>query len=395
MSKVLFVIIQKFNPTMGGVERSTYRIGMELLKRGYEVGVFSFEKSNGDHLDVELDKFEIYNASDDGLNKNDSNRRRLNEVLHSFQPDHVINQMPYEHDITRTLKEAQSGLHFSMIACLRQTLFSVKDNIDNYIVRMAPSSLSFMFKNPLGRRAFQTWHWYSHRKSLKYILSSYNKFTFYAEPNYKELSYFIKDFDAKKIATIPNSLPFISPSVPEKEKTILWLGRLVYKQKRADFILPLWRELKDRLPDWTMDVVGEGGAYDDLKAQVVQENIEGITLHGRQIPDDYYSRASIFVMTSAYEGFGNTVVEAQSYGAVPFLFDTYAVARWIVDNGTNGFLIEPFNIVKMAEKIEAFAKMSHEEQLELQNYALENARRFDISIIGDKWEELLKELDGD
>lgn len=393
MNRVLFVIIQKFNPTMGGVERSTYRIGNELISRGYDVGVFSFEKLNGEISGIDISQFRIYNCSENGLNKNSENLNRLKEIIDEFKPDYIINQMPYEHNITRLLKAVQEDRNFFLIGCLRQTLFSVKNNIDSYIARLLPSLMKPFFKNSLGRKAFRLFHWYNHRNSLKFILSSYDKFTFYAEPNYDELSYFLPNYDSSKTTTIPNSLPYISSEVPDKEKRILWLGRLVYKQKRADFILPLWKILKDRLPDWEMDVVGEGSAYNDLQRQIKEERIDRITLYGRQIPDGFYSKAPIFVMTSAYEGFGNTVIEAQSYGAIPFLFDTYAMASWIVSHGNNGFLIEPFNINAMADSIIAFVESKQEDQLSIQENALKNARRFEIGLIGDKWEALLKELE--
>ena len=38
-------------------------------------------------------------------------------------------------------------------------------------------------------------------------------------------------------------------------------------------------------------------------------------------------------MTSAFEGFPNTVVEAQSFGCVPFLFNTFSIAPWMVNDG--------------------------------------------------------------
>ena len=48
---------------------------------------------------------------------------------------------------------------------------------------------------------------------------------------------------------------------------------------------------------------------------------------------DYYYRAVMFFMTSAFKGFANTLIEAHSYAAVPVVFDSYPVAGCILDVG--------------------------------------------------------------
>ena len=46
---------------------------------------------------------------------------------------------------------------------------------------------------------------------------------------------------------------------------------------------------------------------------------------------DYYRRSVIFCITSAFENFPNSLVEAQSYAAIPVVFNFYPVASWIVE----------------------------------------------------------------
>jgi glycosyltransferase involved in cell wall biosynthesis len=390
MKNVLFVIIQPFDPTSGGVERSTFRIGSALISLGYFVSVFSFRKTNNGFTD--FGDFSVINSKEEGVHKNKKNINQLSQVIHQNNPDYIINQMPYESEINIILQKLQSSCNYALIACLRQTLFSVKDNIDKYISFALPNSIAPFFKNPLGRKVFQIIHKYKHARSLKFILDIYDKFVFYAEPNYAEVEYFIGKYKREKIATIPNSIENICEIVPEKKKKVLWLGRLVYKQKRAELILPLWKKIMHALPDWSLEIVGEGSAFEDLKITIESENIPRVKLYGKQVPDKYYEEASVFILTSAYEGFGNTVIEAQSYAAIPFIFDTYAVGRWILENNKNGFLIPPFNIDLMAKGIIEFARMDSGEKYQLQKNALENTKRFHISKIGKMWDELLINL---
>ena len=44
-------------------------------------------------------------------------------------------------------------------------------------------------------------------------------------------------------------------------------------------------------------------------------------------------------MTSAFEGFGMTLVEAQQYGVVPIVMDSYKSLHDIIKNDENGIII--------------------------------------------------------
>ena len=148
-----------------------------------------------------------------------------------------------------------------------------------------PRSALPVFRNVIGRHALWLLHKMRHRADLKRILSTYDKFVMFGPPNLEELREFVPDYDRKKIALIPNSGPTVLEDVPVKEKRILWLGRLDYQQKRADLILPLWEILASALPDWQLDVVGDGPALEELKRESEDRAIERVSFHGRQKPD--------------------------------------------------------------------------------------------------------------
>lgn len=54
--------------------------------------------------------------------------------------------------------------------------------------------------------------------------------------------------------------------------------------------------------------------------------------------ESYYRRASIFMMTSNYEGFGMTILEAQHFGCIPIVMDNFSVVHDLIDNGINGII---------------------------------------------------------
>ena len=361
---------------------STVKIGRWLASRGLDVAVFSFADCGHQNQSF----CDLYAAEHPAGSRNDKNLAQLAQVLADFHPDVVINQMPYEHEIGEVLARRKNYL---LLACLRNTLFSVRNNLDDYANSLLPAILKPVAHNFLGRAALLTFHKFRHRRDLLRILDTYDHFIMFGPPNIDELNYFVGEFDPNKIRLIPNSIPAVAKTVPEKQKRLLWLGRVAHAQKQAGLIPEVWKRVAERLPDWNLDVVGDGPALEEVKEKVRIQGLERVFFHGRQIPDDFFSRASIFFMTSAFEGFPNTLVEAQSYGTVPVIFDSYPVARWLIDHGFNGYLVPPFEVDEMANRIVSL--VTGDELDRIAQACLESAWRFHIDQVGEKWLELFRE----
>ena len=79
--------------------------------------------------------------------------------------------------------------------------------------------------------------------------------------------------------------------------------------------------------------------------------LKRITFEDFQIPIEYYKRASILCMISAFEGFPMVLPEAMNYKVIPIIFNSYSSAQDIIENEIDGFLIPPFDINKYQKKI--------------------------------------------
>lgn len=150
---------------------------------------------------------------------------------------------------------------------------------------------------------------------------------------------------APKVYALSNPL-LLSPCValPEKQKELLYVGRLPWQHKRVDRLLKAWHLLERDFPDWRLTIVGEGPAqarYEELTAEL---GLQHVVFEGRQSPEAFYARASIFCMTSTFEGFPLVLPEAQAAGCVPVVFDSYAAVHDIIENGVNGCLVRPFRL---------------------------------------------------
>ena len=120
------------------------------------------------------------------------------------------------------------------------------------------------------------------------------------------------------------------------------VARLYNHQKRIDRIIETVARLKKEGYsnfDWT--VVGEGGDRTMIES-LIKENGVGdiITLAGlKQTPYPYMKYADAFVLTSAYEGYGMTIKEAQILGT-PALITEFGPAHEAVVHGTDGIVCD-------------------------------------------------------
>ncbi|KEC71826.1 GDP-mannosecellobiosyl-diphosphoprenyl alpha-mannosyltransferase [Rhizobium leguminosarum bv. phaseoli CCGM1] len=134
-------------------------------------------------------------------------------------------------------------------------------------------------------------------------------------------------------AIVPDSLliengadigKFADSASQRPRRRIVTIGRFSVN-KRLDHLLDAMAALKDRDPEWHLDIVG---AESDLNRVDIEAAIEGRNLSGRVTlhvsPDNgairrILAEASLFASASEYEGFGLVALEAMSAGLLPVL----------------------------------------------------------------------------
>jgi glycosyltransferase involved in cell wall biosynthesis len=122
-----------------------------------------------------------------------------------------------------------------------------------------------------------------------------------------------------------------------------------------------------------------------------EHELDRVIFIGKYNPNDCYKKSKIFHMTSAFEGFGNVLVEAQNFGCVPMLFNSYAAAQDIVIHNENGILVTPFNIDKYVEETkDLMLNCSKLNQLAVNGY--EHITKFSYEESYKKWEHVFKSL---
>ncbi len=136
-------------------------------------------------------------------------------------------------------------------------------------------------------------------------------------------------------------------------KKIVSVGRLEY-QKYFEKAVEVAQIVLKKYPDWSWDIYGKGPQMDELKKMTKKSGIEEKMCFCGQVNNLYerYKEYSMMVMTSRYEGFPMTLLEGMGNGLPLISFDVPTGPNEIIENNTNGYLIECFDEREMAKKIE-------------------------------------------
>jgi glycosyltransferase involved in cell wall biosynthesis len=138
--------------------------------------------------------------------------------------------------------------------------------------------------------------------------------------------------------------PVIEPQrvVGDKRRVLLAAGRLS-PEKGFDSLIEAFGKIANTLPQWDLVIVGEGRARASLEQQVDDAHMRGrIFLPGRAgNVADWYERADLYALSSHYEEFSMTLVEAMASGCAAVSYDCDSGPRVIIEPGTNGLLVNP------------------------------------------------------
>lgn len=209
---------------------------------------------------------------------------------------------------------------------------------------------------------------------------------------------FVKKYNIKdggiKLAAIPNGLSFGNvflnkDEYKEKENICLIVGRLNEQQKRISMAIKIWREIEPLFPDWNLKIVGFGRSEPYYRNLVKKYNLKRVFFEGKQSPLPYYKKAKIFFMTSAFEGFGMTLTEAQQMGCVPVVIDSYEALHDIVEDGYNGCIAN--NMIEFIENVKHL--IHNPEQLErMADNGIHSCKKFQRDNIYERYYLMLKEF---
>ena len=201
---------------------------------------------------------------------------------------------------------------------------------------------------------------------------------------------------ARCVPVIPNPVawplsqhaPQVSPAIAcaPGRQILLGVGRLS-EEKNFTTLIAIFARLAPTHPDWDLVILGEGPQRAALAAQVRA----GALAQRVFLPDsvgnvgDWYAQASLYAMSSHFEGFPNTLVEAMAHGVPAVSFDCDTGPRDIIRHGVDGLLVAPGDADGMASALDRLMRDAHARAGFAQR-AVDARERFSMVKISRMWE---------
>lgn len=189
-----------------------------------------------------------------------------------------------------------------------------------------------------------------------------------------------------QVTVIPN---FVHPHELHisdwNSKKAIFVGRFDY-QKRAQDAICIWKKVRERHPDWTLDIYGDGNMLQEVSA--LASSVGGVVIHQPTSQIFHaYQQCSILISTSLFEPFGLVIPEAMSCGLPVVAFDCpYGPADLIADE-KDGYLIKDRNFKDFVDRICELIE-NPELRKTMGKIALTSSHRYTVELIIPLWEQL-------
>lgn len=178
----------------------------------------------------------------------------------------------------------------------------------------------------------------------KLSLLLYNKADGYVFQTLEAQAFFNKEIQQKSVV-IANSIDphFFEIELKNIKRTnrIVSVGRIT-SQKNYPLLIEAFSEISKQHPEFTLEIYGDGPLKEKLERQIMDNNLEEkIKLMGNvKKIEDKICNATMFVITSDYEGMSNALMEAMALGLPSISTDSAGGgAATLIDSGKNGILI--------------------------------------------------------
>lgn len=387
---ILF-LIGKY-PSYGGTEKVTTVLANAFRSKSYRVCIASFEQSKPELL-KELNKdIKLISLSYPVLHL--KNIIHLRRVIKDQKIDLIINQWCLPLHITIFIRLTTFGSNIKLISVLHgqpdknKRLIGAELQCKKSKTVFTKQVYKFIYSILFKLTSY----------NLRFVLKHSDRYVLLSESFKPILKSLVKTNVTKKLVSIGNPITIDSGgfqySPLSKEKTIIYVGRMDYENKRVHRIVEIWENLHPVYPDWCLKLVGDGPEKQSLIEYAKHHNIRNIFFEEfkKEPPISTYKKASILLLTSELEGFGLVILEAMSFGVVPVVYGGYPAVFDIIQNKTSGIITpKPYN---RDEMINAIKDLINNPDIlnEMAKNAIAKSKYFSLETTISQWEELISQI---
>lgn len=382
---ILFYISCTPNPLNGGIERVSNILAEEFIKHGHNCYCIYY-------MEVEKGYQSPFFKSQDFIPlDSDTIKEDIEYVIMENNIDVVLNQLAYIPQICSVFNNLKGKYNYKLFTVHHNNPFlsnaRLKSEGVNSLKSLIKKCISLLYPMLLINRFRQ-----------KYLneLRNHLQFCDYYVCLSKSYVSNIRQYNisSSKLISIYNPLTY-----PDwynidyynlKEKIVLFVGRYSEDQKRISKSLKIWKSLeKYGYNGWRFVLIGHGPDEHKYRKLIKDLKICNVELKGKGNPFEYYQKASIFLMTSSYEGWPMTIAEAKQNGVVPICFDTFSACREIINNNLDGYIIKESRNSEFRDKL--FLLMNDDSlRKKMAGNGIEYSKNFTAEKIANQWLSLIE-----
>lgn len=319
---------------MGGAENVVVNLADELVNRGHKVKI-AYLTGPGLVLPSN-ESIEVVALNMNGYKEVIPTYLKLNKLIRDFKPDVVHGHMFHANILTRLLKVS------TKIPRLISTAHNTNEGGKAMMLAYRITDKLADISTNVSNEAVST---FIHKGAVKTgrMVSVTN------------------GIDIKKFSFDKNFRRNLRAELAvENKKVLLAVGRLD-TQKDYPNLLNAVHTLSKNRQDFKLIIVGDGPLKEDLKQLAKKLKIDDVVefLGIRRDVHSLMSASDIFVLSSAWEGFGLVVAEAMSCERVVVATDCGGVAEVI---GDAGIIVQPKNSKQLANELNKALDMNKEER---------------------------------
>jgi len=175
-------------------------------------------------------------------------------------------------------------------------------------------------------------------------------------------------------------------------KTVVAAGRL-FPQKGFDLLIPAFAEVAREFPDWRLHIYGTGPKRDRLRRLIDELGVrDNVRLMGRTDRlDEKLADASLFVLSSRFEGLPMVMLEAMTHALPVVSFDCPTGPADVIVHGENGLLVPPGDVAGLAQAMITLIR-DRELRVAMGKAALRTVAGYGPEAVAPRWHELFTEL---
>jgi glycosyltransferase involved in cell wall biosynthesis len=392
--KIAFLVTDVFE--LGGLQRVVSVLANELNKK-HEIEIICVaENVKIDRSFYNLDENIKVHLKSDLIKKNFLKKvySKVNKEVH-YRTDLLnkkdmlnhLTEVYYPKESQKKLTEFINSQNYDIVIASEGTL-----SIILAIIASGLNSKTIGWQHNSYNAYFETnkkYHWKENNIFKKYM----KNLDAYVVLTDDDKNLIQKNFDINP-TRIYNPLSFKSDEKSKCDnKNILFMGRLVEKQKGLDLLMEIFKIVADKNKEWNLIIIGDGPDKEKLKQQIIDLNLEDrveLKKFTSKVIECYLD-ASLFVSTSRWEGFGLVITEAMECGLSVIAFENSGPKEIINNNGENGILVPCKNVEGFAEKI-LYLINNPEELKKISQNSILRAKDFEITRIIKDWNDLIMKI---